>query len=128
MDTVGAEAMPWQLGQRIPNPFPNPVFPGTTMLKDPGAKPSITAGVRWQSDSGPMARPFFENKAFCEEVNRRYPGPVKWHWGSLMQKLQPLRTYFQSQRGRACEVAVGSASISSDGASLLPNPVGIARP
>src|SRR5262249_18464408 len=33
-------------------PFPNPVFPGSTMLKDPGAKPSITAGVRWQSDSG----------------------------------------------------------------------------
>jgi hypothetical protein len=50
--TVGTEAMPWHLGQTIPNPFPNPVFPGTTMLKDPGAKPSITAGVRWQSDSG----------------------------------------------------------------------------
>ena len=50
--TVGTEAMPWHVGQTIPNPFPNPVFPGTTMLKDPGAKPSITAGVRWQSDSG----------------------------------------------------------------------------
>ncbi|MBV8090580.1 MAG: outer membrane beta-barrel protein [Alphaproteobacteria bacterium] len=50
--TVGTESMPWQWGQTIPNPFPNPVFPGTTMLKNPGAKPSITAGVRWQSDSG----------------------------------------------------------------------------
>ena len=50
--TVGTEAMPWHVGQTIPNPFPNPVFPGTTMLKDPGAKPSITAGIRWQSDSG----------------------------------------------------------------------------
>src|SRR5260370_1260353 len=50
--TVGTEAMPWHLGQTIPNPFPNPVFPGSTMLKDPGAKPSITAGVGWQSDSG----------------------------------------------------------------------------
>src|SRR5215467_1750983 len=50
--TVGTEAMPWHLGQTIPNPFPNPVFPGTTMLKDPGAKWSYTAGVRWQSDSG----------------------------------------------------------------------------
>jgi hypothetical protein len=49
---VGTEAMPWHWGQTIPNPFPNPVFPGTTMLKDPGAKPSLTAGVRWQSDSG----------------------------------------------------------------------------
>jgi Putative beta-barrel porin-2, OmpL-like. bbp2 len=50
--TVGTEAMPWHVGQTVPNPFPNPVFPGNTMLKDPGAQPSITAGVRWQSDSG----------------------------------------------------------------------------
>jgi hypothetical protein len=50
--TVGTEAMPWHWGQTIPNPFPNPVYPGNTMLKDPGAMPSITAGIRWQSDSG----------------------------------------------------------------------------
>jgi Putative beta-barrel porin-2, OmpL-like. bbp2 len=50
--TVGTEAMPWHWGQTIPNPFPNPVYPGNTMLKDPGAKPSVTAGIRWQSDSG----------------------------------------------------------------------------
>ncbi len=50
--TVGTEAMPWHVGQKIPNPFPNQVFPDTTMPKNPGAKPSITAGVRWQSDSG----------------------------------------------------------------------------
>ncbi len=50
--TVGTEAMPWHWGQTVPNPFPNPVFPGNTMLKDPGAKPSVTAGIRWQSDSG----------------------------------------------------------------------------
>jgi hypothetical protein len=50
--TVGTESMPWDIGKTIPNPFPNQVFPGTTMLKNPGAKPSITAGVRWQSDSG----------------------------------------------------------------------------
>jgi hypothetical protein len=50
--TVGTEAMPWHWGQTVPNPFPNPVFPDNTMLKDPGAKPSVTAGVRWQSDSG----------------------------------------------------------------------------
>jgi hypothetical protein len=50
--TVGTEAMPWQVGETVPNPFPNPVFPGNTMLKNPGAQPSVTAGVRWQSDSG----------------------------------------------------------------------------
>ena len=50
--TVGTETMPWNIGARIANPFPNPLYPGTTMLKDPGAQPSATAAVRWTSDSG----------------------------------------------------------------------------
>jgi hypothetical protein len=48
----GTEAMPWHWGARIANPFPNALYPGTTMLKDPGAVPSVTLGVRWTSDSG----------------------------------------------------------------------------
>jgi len=50
--SVGTEAPPWHAGVRIPNPFPNPLYPDTTMLKDPGAIPSLTAGVRWTSDNG----------------------------------------------------------------------------
>jgi hypothetical protein len=50
--SVGSDTMPWNAGAKIANPFPNPLFPGTTMLKDPGAIPSITGGVRWTSDSG----------------------------------------------------------------------------
>ncbi len=50
--TVGTEAMPWHVGQTIANPFPNQLYPNSTMLKDPGATPSITGGVRWTSDSG----------------------------------------------------------------------------
>jgi hypothetical protein len=50
--TIGTDTGPWHWGQTVPNPFPNAVYPGNTMLKDPGAKPSLTAGVRWQSDSG----------------------------------------------------------------------------
>jgi len=34
------------------NPNPNPLYPGTTMLRDPGAQPSAVAGLRWTSDSG----------------------------------------------------------------------------
>jgi hypothetical protein len=49
--TVGTEAPPWHWGQTINNPFPNPLFPNNTMLKDPGAIPSITGCVRYQSDS-----------------------------------------------------------------------------
>jgi hypothetical protein len=50
--TVGTEAMPWHVNSTIANPFPNPLFPGTTMKQDPGAQPSGTFGVRWTSDSG----------------------------------------------------------------------------
>jgi hypothetical protein len=50
--SVGSDTMPWHYNDKIPNPFPNPLYPGTTMLKDPGAVPSGTFGVRWTSDSG----------------------------------------------------------------------------
>ena len=50
--SVGSDTLPWHAGATIPNPFPNPLYPNATMLKDPGAVPSITAGVRWTSDSG----------------------------------------------------------------------------
>jgi Putative beta-barrel porin-2, OmpL-like. bbp2 len=50
--SVGTEAMPWHWGATIANPFPNPLYPNNTMLKDPGAVPSVSAGVRWTSDSG----------------------------------------------------------------------------
>jgi Putative beta-barrel porin-2, OmpL-like. bbp2 len=49
--TVGSDTALWNARATIPNPFPNPVFPGATMPKDPGAQPSVTAGVRWQSDN-----------------------------------------------------------------------------
>ena len=44
--------MPWHYKATIANPFPNPLFPGTTMPKDPGAQPSVSGAVRWTSDNG----------------------------------------------------------------------------
>jgi hypothetical protein len=49
---VGTESLPWHVGQNITNPFPNALFPGTTMPKDPGAQPSGSLGVRYTTDSG----------------------------------------------------------------------------
>jgi hypothetical protein len=49
---VGTEAMPWHVGARIANPFPNPLYPDSTMLKDPGAQPSFSGAVRYTTDSG----------------------------------------------------------------------------
>jgi Putative beta-barrel porin-2, OmpL-like. bbp2 len=55
--TVGSDTMPWNYGVRIPNYYvlagnPDPLYPGTSMLKDPGATLSGTFGVRWTSDDG----------------------------------------------------------------------------
>jgi hypothetical protein len=50
--SVGTEALPWHVGARIANPAPNPLFPDSTMLKDPGAQPSVSGGVRYTTDSG----------------------------------------------------------------------------
>jgi len=50
--TVGTEAMPWHIGARVLNPFPNPIYPDATMLKDPGAQPSLTASIQIRSNSG----------------------------------------------------------------------------
>jgi hypothetical protein len=55
--TIGTEALPWHWGQTIPNLWvqagnSDPLYPGTTMLKDPGAVPSFTMGVRWTSSDG----------------------------------------------------------------------------
>ena len=50
------------LGQTVPNPFPNVVFPGTTMPTDPGAMPSVTACVRYQTDTA------YDNVYVCADA------------------------------------------------------------
>jgi hypothetical protein len=50
--TAGTDTAPWNIGKRVPNPFPNPVYPGGSMLKDPGAMPSLTGCTRYTTDSG----------------------------------------------------------------------------
>jgi hypothetical protein len=63
--TIGTEAPPWHMGEHIQNqyviqgmntagfgPGVDPLYPGQTMLKDPGAIPSVTAGFKWTSDDG----------------------------------------------------------------------------
>jgi hypothetical protein len=51
--SVGSDTLPWNEGAHLTNLLPgNPLYPQARFLKDPGATPSITAGVRWTSDSG----------------------------------------------------------------------------
>lgn len=50
--TLGSDTAPWNYGQRLPNPFPNPLYPGSTYLRDPGNQPSFSGCLRYQTDSG----------------------------------------------------------------------------
>ncbi len=51
--SVGSDTMPWNIGQNMTNLMPgNPLYPGATFPKDPGAIPSVTLGFRWTSDDG----------------------------------------------------------------------------
>ena len=51
--SVGSDTMPWNEGARLTNQLPgNALYPGATFLKDPGATPSFTGGVRYTTDSG----------------------------------------------------------------------------
>jgi hypothetical protein len=51
--SVGSDTMPWNEGARLTNLLPgNPLYPGSTFLKDPGATPSVTGGIRYTTDSG----------------------------------------------------------------------------
>jgi Putative beta-barrel porin-2, OmpL-like. bbp2 len=50
--SVGTEATLWHMGQQVNNPSPNPLYPGTHFLKDPGARPSLTACIRFTFNDG----------------------------------------------------------------------------
>jgi hypothetical protein len=63
--TVGTESPFWHLFQHIPNqyvlqgmntagfgPGVDPLFPGASMPKDPGAIPSVSMGIKWEADDG----------------------------------------------------------------------------
>jgi hypothetical protein len=56
--SIGTEAAPWHLGQKIPNPnvgqgtIGSQMYTGSTMPLDPGAVPSLAAGLRYTTDNG----------------------------------------------------------------------------
>ncbi len=82
--TVGTEAMPWHWNARIATPFPNALYPGQTMLKDPGAMPSVTLGVRYTSDDGK-----FDVNLVADGINSGRWGynNLQWYGGTLYYKF-----------------------------------------
>jgi hypothetical protein len=50
--SIGSDTAFWHLGEKVANPFPNLLYPGANLPKDPGAKVSGTGCVRYQTDSG----------------------------------------------------------------------------
>jgi hypothetical protein len=47
----GTDTAIWNTGKRIANLDPNPLYPQSTFLKDPGAKPSFVGCIRYQSSN-----------------------------------------------------------------------------
>jgi len=50
--SVGTETTFWNMGRQRSNPDPNPLYPGTSYPKDPGAQPSFTACFRYTWNDG----------------------------------------------------------------------------
>jgi Putative beta-barrel porin-2, OmpL-like. bbp2 len=59
---IGNDTMPWNWNKKLTNPDPNPLYPNATYLKDPGAKPSLTGCLRYQTDSAN------DNVYFCADA------------------------------------------------------------
>ena len=49
--TTGTDSFAGNVGAHVTNPFPNPLYPNSTFLKDPGARPSFSGCVRYESTS-----------------------------------------------------------------------------
>jgi len=48
----GSDTAIWNGGKTVNNPAPNPLYPGSTFLKDPGAQPSLVACMRYTWNNG----------------------------------------------------------------------------
>jgi hypothetical protein len=65
--SVGSDTALWNAGRHLPNLYvlagnPDPLYPGKTFLKDPGAKASYTGCIRIQSNSAN------DNVYFCADA------------------------------------------------------------
>ena len=49
--SIGSDTALWNYRKTIANPFPNPLYPGTRYRKDPGALPSVTGCIRYETNS-----------------------------------------------------------------------------
>ncbi len=50
--SIGTEAVITHYSEKLHNPDPNPLYPANYFFKDPGARPSVTGCIRYQTDSG----------------------------------------------------------------------------
>jgi hypothetical protein len=48
---AGTDTYAGNVGVHVANPFPSPLYPNTTFLKDPGARPSFSGCIRYESNS-----------------------------------------------------------------------------
>ena len=97
----GTETPLWMHGRTLQNPMPNALYPGTTMLQDPGNQLSFAACIRLTSDSG--------NDSFYPCVDGINNGAwgynnLQWHGFTYYHKFNEywhlaLEAYWLSENG-----------------------------
>jgi len=115
--TVGSDTMPWNAGARVPNYYvlagnADSLYPGTSMLKDPGAVPSVTAGIRWTSDDGK------------DDLNLVADAINGGQWG--YNNLQWIGGTFYHKFNDYWHIAVESYNLHENGVPNLNNPTAAA--
>lgn len=76
--TDGTETALWNAGKRIANPFPNPLYPGSSFRKDPGNQPTFSGCIRYQTNSAS------DNVYICVNgINNAHWGYNNLNWRGL---------------------------------------------
>jgi hypothetical protein len=111
--TDGSETALWNIGAREKNFLPgNPLYPGATFLKDPGAKASYTACVRLSSDSSR------DNLYLCaDSINNGVYGYNNLQWLGF--------TYYHKFNDH-WHISIESWHIQENGVPNIDNPVAVA--
>jgi hypothetical protein len=110
--SVGSDTALWNAGATVTNPYPNPLYPGTTFKRDPGAVPSYTGCARFQSNSAK------DNIYLCADaINGGQWGYNNLQWYGL--------TYYHKFNDQ-WHISIESYNLHENGVPNLNNPVAAA--
>jgi hypothetical protein len=129
--TIGNDTAFWNAGKTMPNPSPNPLYPNATFLKDPGAKPSAIACVRYTwSDGDDTIYPCMNsiNDGVWGYDNLQWYGVTYYHkFNSKWHLSYEIYTLFQKNVANLNN-ATAKAAIASGGTPFSPQYISFNAP